>query len=505
MTEHVNVDKLATERVLKARSELILARRFYGVLVSNVEPVLSRKFPTMATDSKRHYFNPEFIMSLTQDEVLGVQAHESEHDARHHGTRRNGRDHEEWNIACDYAINIDLVDEGFKLPKSALIDPKYRGMSAEDIYRSRELDKQNQPKPEDSEDNEPEENEDDDNESSEGSEGNESEDETEDKDDSESGSKDGDSDGSEDDESEDEGKPEAGGDDTGDAGEPEDKPEGDGANGGDEADEDAGEPSDEAGDGNGKADGEGDGEPTEPQSSGDPGGCGEVLDSAEDAGDVADEDGKWERIVRQAVTMAKSAGQLPGHVSREVERANNPPQDWREVLRAWYDSGALRKETWNRPNRRFAGGGLYLPGNQKDGVNKAAFLIDTSGSMDTIALALIRDETQAALDDGVIDEIVVVYGDTRVTRTDTYRTGDEIEFDPRGGGGTILHPLFDHVRDYHDDTNLIVCFSDMFNFGSWGDEPACPVLFAMTGYPEHVKMHMANTPWGAPGIDVGAH
>src|SRR5262245_33012472 len=137
-------DRVATDRVLKARGELILTRRFYGVLVSNVEPVLTRQHPTMATDGKRHYFNPDFIVTLTQQELLAVQAHESEHDARHHGTRRNGRDPVKWNEACDYAINIDLVDQGFTLPKGALLDGKYRGMSAEDIYRARELDAQQQ-------------------------------------------------------------------------------------------------------------------------------------------------------------------------------------------------------------------------------------------------------------------------------------------------------------------------------------------------------------------------
>src|SRR5262245_6003071 len=138
--QHIDIDEIATNRVLKARTELIMARRFYGVLVSNVIPILSRDFDTMATDGKHHYFNPEFVCSLSQEELLAVQAHESEHDARHHGTRRGNRDPEQWNIACDYAINIDLVDEGFKLPKCALLDRRYRGMSAEDIYRTRELD-----------------------------------------------------------------------------------------------------------------------------------------------------------------------------------------------------------------------------------------------------------------------------------------------------------------------------------------------------------------------------
>ena len=45
-----------------------------------------------------------------------------------------------------------------------------------------------------------------------------------------------------------------------------------------------------------------------------------------------------------------------------------------------------------------------------DGVNKVAILIDTSGSMDEKALTAVRSETQAALDDGAINEVVVVYG-----------------------------------------------------------------------------------------------
>jgi hypothetical protein len=45
----------------------------------------------------------------------------------------------------------------------------------------------------------------------------------------------------------------------------------------------------------------------------------------------------------------------------------------------------------------------------------------------------------------------------------------------------------------------------MENYGGWGDEPSCPVLFAVTGYPDKVKQYLANTPWNAPGIDVGSH
>jgi predicted metal-dependent peptidase len=469
-------DQHATERVNKARAELILARRFYGVLVSNVEPVLSRKYPTMATDGKRHFYNPDFIHELTQEELLGVQCHESEHDARHHGTRRNGRDPEKWNIACDYAINIDLIDQGLTLPTGALIDAQYRGMSAEDIYRSRELDEaaaQKEREQQQQQEQQPGE------------------------------SEPGDSDG-------DDAPDQQPGDEPGD-GERGDEP-GDGDEGIDTSDipetaEDwfEGATLKQPGDVKSGKSASDNGEPGEPApSSGDPGRCGEVLDNASDASEIAEADITWERITRQAASMAKAVGQLPGHVSRDIERANNPPRNWRDELREFCEQGALRIETWNRPNRRFMHSGTVLPSSQKDGVSKAAFIIDTSGSMDEIALALVASETQALMDDGIIDEVVVIYGDVRVTRVDHFQSGDRVEFDPRGGGGTDLAPLFDHVAQEVDDATMIICFTDLEWYRPVA-EPAVPVLFAVTGYPMTVKQMIENAPWGARAIDVGAH
>jgi predicted metal-dependent peptidase len=500
------IDQESIDRIHKVRAELILTRRFYGVLVSQVEPVPSRKFPTMATNSKQHFFNPDFIATLNHAELLGVQCHETEHDARHHGTRRNGRDPVKWNEACDYSINIDLVDEGFTLPKGALIDPRFRGLSAEDIYRIRELEaeqkrkQQQQDEPEDQ--GKPDDDGDDDDGSSDAPADDADKDDG-DQDDGDEGSDAGD-DGDEGDDGEE-------GDDQGD--------QGDGDDGSSDAPSDDGKPGEAQGTGSGDADGdegepgegsggeqgddEGDGE-AQGTSSGDPGMCGEVLDSAEDAAEIADKDIEWERIVRQAASMAKGCGQLPGHVSREIERASNPPRNWRDELREFCEQGALRIETWNRPNRRFMGRGLMLPSTQKDGVSKAVFLIDTSGSMDAIALAAINNEAQAMLDDGVIDEVVAVYGDTEVTRVDEYRSGDQIIFDPRGGGGTDLKPLFAHVAQNIDDATLLICFTDL-DIGDPGPEPHCPVLFAVTGHPVRVRANLECTPWGARGIDVGSH
>lgn len=462
------IDTVAAERVSKARQELILERTFYGVLVSQVEAKPSRDFPTMATNGSTHFFNPDYIAGLKQIEVLGVQAHETEHDARRHHTRRGGRDPQEWNICCDLAINPDLIRAGFTLPEGALLEWRFEGMSAEDIYRTRELERAQQQPPQQPQEGDGQANEDDD-----------------------------------------AGKPGADGDEgeqpdtEGSNGTGEGQGEGEGTGEGDGTGSDGNEAG-EPGEGTGEGSGEGQGSEAQP-SSGDPGRCGEVLDAATDTAERADVDAKWERVVREAASLSRKRGDAPGHVSREIERNDHPPQDWRETLRAFFDGGATSTETWSRPNRRFIGGGLYLPGREREGVNRAAILVDTSGSMDRIALAAIGVEVQAALDENVIDEVVVIYGDTRVTRVDTYRSGDECEFDPRGGGGTELMPLFEHVAN-EVDASLIVCFTDGFtDINNDSAEPACPVLWAFTGYPQDVRQMIATAPWGAAAIDVGSH
>jgi predicted metal-dependent peptidase len=93
----------------------------------------------MATDGVSLLWNPEFVETLNAATLAGTLAHEVMHPALHHHLRRSGRDPKRWNIACDYAINPLLIDAGLKLPEGVLIENRFRGMSAEQIYNLVEL------------------------------------------------------------------------------------------------------------------------------------------------------------------------------------------------------------------------------------------------------------------------------------------------------------------------------------------------------------------------------
>jgi predicted metal-dependent peptidase len=98
----------------------------------------------MATDGVSLYYNPEFVDTLNSATLAGVLAHEVMHPALQHHLRRSKRDQRRWNEACDFAINPLLLDAGLSLPEGVLVDPRFRGMSAEQIYNLREAEAQPQ-------------------------------------------------------------------------------------------------------------------------------------------------------------------------------------------------------------------------------------------------------------------------------------------------------------------------------------------------------------------------
>jgi predicted metal-dependent peptidase len=121
-------------RIQKARTSLILDHPFFGSLLFRLKRRECRSIPTMATDGVSLFYNPDFVETLNAATLAGTLAHEVMHPALHHHVRRSGRDPRRWNEACDYAVNPLLVDAGLSLPDGVLIDVRFRGMSAEQIY-----------------------------------------------------------------------------------------------------------------------------------------------------------------------------------------------------------------------------------------------------------------------------------------------------------------------------------------------------------------------------------
>jgi len=114
----------------------LLSDPFFGTLVMHLEMVEDSSEETMYTDSVVIGYNPEYVETLTLEETSAILCHEVMHIVMKHFARKEGRDHEKWNVACDYAINYLISEKTtHSLPTNVLLDYKYANMEAEKIYR----------------------------------------------------------------------------------------------------------------------------------------------------------------------------------------------------------------------------------------------------------------------------------------------------------------------------------------------------------------------------------
>jgi predicted metal-dependent peptidase len=121
-------------RISKQRTALVLDQPFFGALALRLTVIEDQSCETFWTDGVSLGYNPAYLASINDLEVRGTLGHEVLHAANGHCWRAGDRDPDLWNDACDYAINPIVLDAGMLLPGKPLIDPRFKGMSAEEIY-----------------------------------------------------------------------------------------------------------------------------------------------------------------------------------------------------------------------------------------------------------------------------------------------------------------------------------------------------------------------------------
>lgn len=85
-------------------------------LMYPVEHFCTLNMPTAATDGRRFYWNPKFVIKHSIKGLRIVCAHEAWHAIYMHPSRRGSRNPKLWNIAVDYIVN-GTVMEDFKSRK----------------------------------------------------------------------------------------------------------------------------------------------------------------------------------------------------------------------------------------------------------------------------------------------------------------------------------------------------------------------------------------------------
>jgi predicted metal-dependent peptidase len=132
------LDREVREILVTARVGMLLRASFFGNLATRLKLINADEWcATAATDGRNFYYNTRFIKMLKPKEVEFLFGHEVLHVVYDHFGRRGDRHPMLSNVAADYCVNADLkkhrVGE-FITSVPCLYEPKYEGMSYEEVY-----------------------------------------------------------------------------------------------------------------------------------------------------------------------------------------------------------------------------------------------------------------------------------------------------------------------------------------------------------------------------------
>jgi hypothetical protein len=131
-------DAAAREKLTTARIGLLLKAPFFGQLATRMTLTNADAWcGTAATDGRKFYYNSEFVNNMPLKQLEFVVGHESLHAVYDHMGRRGDRLPRLSNLAADYCVNQDLVEQriGEKISVvPILFDTKFKGQSYEEVY-----------------------------------------------------------------------------------------------------------------------------------------------------------------------------------------------------------------------------------------------------------------------------------------------------------------------------------------------------------------------------------
>jgi predicted metal-dependent peptidase len=186
--------------------------------------------------------------------------------------------------------------------------------------------------------------------------------------------------------------------------------------------------------------------------------------------------------------QAAGAGNLPSGVKRMIQDLTEPQISWKELLEQQIQSTIKSDYTFARPSRKGWGIDAILPAQKPGETIDIAIGIDTSGSISGEDLKIFFSEIQGIMDSYTEYKIFVMGWDTAIGGTKVF-TSENMEdiknFDPKGGGGTDPHCVWDYMIENGIEPKKLIMFTDYCFFG-WSPEQVesyCDTVWIIKGNP----------------------
>ncbi len=354
------------QKVSEAKAKLLVDYPYFGTLASRLELKPNDNIQAYLSDGVRFEYNDDYLFNLTQDELAFALSNGAMHAALAYENRQKGRMSWLWQLATDHAINTMLVANGLDAPMEVVIDPRFEGMYAEEIYAILKDEIRNE--------------EFDDNEANE--------------------------------------------------------------TGFNETNRRTQQQMKNA---------EGDHDPEKKREQ-------MQVENEYQKQQMAAEE-MFEQFANEALEKMNRQGDLPLEIERFFTIVDRAKVDWRKELyravdRHYYDNYRMMP-----PSKKLLYSGVYLPSLYSDTL-RLAIAIDSSGSVDETLLSIFMSEVEAILihfSSYIIDLIVC---DAKVQSHRQIVSGEKLEVEVKGGGGTDFRPVFTLVEERLETPSLLLYFSD---------------------------------------------
>lgn len=207
--------------------------------------------------------------------------------------------------------------------------------------------------------------------------------------------------------------------------------------------------------------------------------CDQTPESGFDVHDFNDLTPEEKKQIEVAINVGKNRVAAAG---RSVDLDEIEEIDWRDLISQWVMRirGNGDKSSWDRPNRRHIGRGIYFPSRMSESVREAVIAIDESGSISKENMGEFLSHLKSLCEAVRITKLHILYWDIGVNNHEVHdmATGEKVieETRPAGGGGTNFAPVLDYMKDIDLVPMFMVGMTDGY-IQSWGEMPEFPSIW----------------------------
>lgn len=187
-----------------------------------------------------------------------------------------------------------------------------------------------------------------------------------------------------------------------------------------------------------------------------------------------------ELAVAKAIESNRTQGKIPGALEHMFDEILDPKVPWHEhiqtIAKRLTGSGSFN---WKKPDRRFIGRDMWLPGKSGEGAGWLVIWGDTSGSIGNKELNQYLGELKGMIEEIKPQRLSVVWCDAQIHRIDEITDLadlDTIKATGVGGrGGTDIEPVFEWIAEQRQQPDMFVGLTD--GCFSFPDQPAFPIVW----------------------------